>query len=64
MKRLVEAWEQCEMHMRSQRSDPHKLVLEYVSWSMQAIDIDFFKQHGSKYLLLINHFSGMPMYEH
>ena len=30
---------------------------------MQAIVIDFFERNGNKYLLLMDHFSGMPMYE-
>ena len=30
---------------------------------MQAIGIDFFKRNRNKYLLLMDHFSGMPMNE-
>ena len=63
MKRLVEACELCQLHMRSQRRDPHRPALEYLSRPMQAIGIDFFERHRSKYLLLMDHFSGMPMYE-
>ena len=29
---------------------------------MQAIGIDFFERHGSKFLLLMDHFFGLPMY--
>ena len=29
---------------------------------MQAVGIDFFKWHGYKYLLLMDHFSGLPMF--
>ena len=29
---------------------------------MQAIGIDFFESHKCKYLLLMDHFSGLPMY--
>ena len=36
--------------------------MEYVSRLMQAIGIDFFERHGSKYLLM-DHFCGMSMYK-
>ena len=49
--------------MRSQARDPHRPALEYVSRPMQAIGIDFFERHGNKYLLLMDHFSGMVMYK-
>ena len=49
--------------MRSQTRDPHRPALEYVSRPMQAIGIVFFKWHGSKYLLLMDHFSGMLAYK-
>ena len=49
--------------MRSQARDPRRPALEYVSRPMQAIGIDFFKRNGNKYLLLMDHFSGMPMYK-
>ena len=29
---------------------------------MQAVGIDFFERHGRKYLLLIDYFSGLPMF--
>ena len=29
-----------------------------------AVGIDFFKRFGSKYLLLMDHFSGLPMFAH
>ena len=30
---------------------------------MQAVGIDFFERGGHKYLLLMDHFSGMPLFE-
>ena len=63
VKRIVEACEACQLHMRSQARDPHRPALEYVSWPMQAVGIDFFQRGGHKYLLLMDHFSGMPLYE-
>ena len=30
---------------------------------MQAIGINFFERGGHKYLLLMDHFFGMPLYE-
>ena len=49
--------------MRSQARDPHRPAFEYMSRPMQAIGIDFFERYGIKYLLLMDHFSGMVMYE-
>ena len=63
MKRILEGCKACQLHMRSQARDPHRPALEYVSRPMQAIGIDFFKRGGHKYLLLMDHFSGMPLYE-
>ena len=63
VRRVVEGCEPCQMHMNSQARDPHRLTLEYVSRPMQAIGIDFFERGGHKYLLLMDHFSGMPLYE-
>ena len=42
---------------------PRRPALEYVSRPMQAFDIAFIEQHTSKYLLLMVHFSGMPIYK-
>ena len=63
VKRLVEACELCQLYMRSQRRASHRPALEYLSRPMQAIGIDVFEWHRIKYLLLMDHFSGMPMYE-
>ena len=41
---------------------PSKGCLEYVSRPMQAVGIDFFERYGYKYLLLMDHFSGLPMF--
>ena len=49
--------------MSSQARDPHRLSLEYMSRPMQAIGINFFQRGGHKYLLRIDYFSGMPIYE-
>ena len=62
VKRVVEACKPCQLHSRAQRREPHRPALDYMSRPMQAVGIDFFKRHGSKYLLLMDHFSGMPMY--
>ena len=62
VRRVVEACEPCQLHNRAQRREPHRAALEYVSRPMQSIGIDFFKRNGSKYLLLMDHFSGLPMY--
>ena len=62
--RLVkEVCKPCEGHMNSQARDPHRLSLEYMSRPMQAIGIKLFERGGHKYLLMMNHFSGMPLYE-
>ena len=63
VKRIVEGCEPCQLHMKSQARDPHRLSLEQVSRPMQAVGIDFFERGGHKYLLLMDHFSGMPLYE-
>ena len=63
VKRIVEGCEACQLHMRSQARDPHRLSLERVSRPMQAVGIDFFDRGGHKYLLLMDHFSGMPLFE-
>ena len=63
MKRIVEGCEACQLYMRSQARDPHRLSLERVSRPMQAVGIDFFDRGGHKYLLLMDHFSGMPLFE-
>ena len=63
VKRAVEGCEACQLHMRSQTRDPHRPALEYVSRPMQAVGIDFFQRGGHKYLLLMDHFSGMPLYK-
>ena len=63
VRRVVESCEPCRLHMNSQARDPHRLSLEYVSRPMQAIGIDFFQRGGHKYLLMMDHFSGMPLYE-
>ena len=60
MKRVVEACELCQLHMRSQARDSHRPALEQVSQPMLVIGIE---RHGNKYLLLMDHFSGMAMYE-
>ena len=49
--------------MRSQARDRHRPAFESVSRPMQAIGNDFFERHGNKYLILMDHFSGMVMYE-
>ena len=61
VKRVVEGCEPCQLHMNSQARDPHRLTLEHVSRPMQAIGVDFFERGGHKYLLLMDHFSGMPL---
>ena len=63
VKRMVEACEPCQLHMRGQTREPIRPALEYVSRPMQAIGIDFFQKKGTKYLLLVDHFSGLPMYQ-
>ena len=63
VRRVVESCEPCQLHMNSQVRDPHRLSLEYVSRPMQAIGIDFFQRGGHKYLLMMDHFSGMPINE-
>ena len=60
IKRIVESCEACQLHMRSQARDPHRPALEYVSRAMQAIGINFFERNWNKYLLLTDHFSGIP----
>ena len=50
------------IYSRAQRREPHRPALEYVSRPMQAIDIDFFKRHRSKYLLLMDNFSRFTIY--
>ena len=62
VKTLVEACEPCQLHQRRQQREPRRPALEYVSPPMQAIGIDFFEKPGCKYLLLMDHFSGLPMY--
>ena len=62
VKTLVEACEPCQLHQRRQQREPIRPALEYKSRQMQAIGIDFFEKHGCKYLLLMDHFSGLPMY--
>ena len=61
VRRVVESCEPCQLHMNSQVRDPHRLSLGYVSRPMQAIGIDFFQRGGHKYLLMMDHFSGMPI---
>ena len=63
VRRVVEGCKPCQVHMNSQASDPHRLTLKYVSRPMQAIGINFLERGGHKYLLLMDHFSGMPLYE-
>ena len=49
VKRMVEACEPCQLYNRAQSREPHRPALEHVSRPMQAIGINFFKRHGSKY---------------
>ena len=63
VKWMVEACEQCQLPQRAQRREPNRPALEQVSWVMQAMGIHFFKRHGRKYLLPMDHFSGLPMYD-
>ena len=56
VKKMVEACEPCQLHNRAQSREPHRLALEHVSKPMKAIG--FFYMH----LLLMDHFSGLPMY--
>ena len=46
VRRIVEGCEPCQLHMSSQARDPRRPALEYVSWPMQAIGIDFFERGG------------------
>ena len=62
MKRMVESCEACQVHQRAQQRDPNMPALEYVSRPMQAMGIDFFERYGSKYLLYMGHFSGLPVF--
>ena len=62
VKRMVEACESCQLHQRAQRREPNRPALEHVSLPMQAIGIDFLERLGCKYLLLMDHFSRLPMY--
>ena len=62
VRRVVEACELCKLHNRAQSREPHMPAPGYVSHSMKAIGINFFEMHGSKYLLLMDHFSGLLMY--
>ena len=48
--------------MRGQTREPIRPALEYVSRPMQAVGIDFFQMKSKKYLILVDHFSGLPMY--
>ena len=62
VKRMVEACEPCQLHQRAQRREPNRPALEHVSQPINAIGINFFERHGCKYLLHMDHFSGLPMY--
>ena len=62
MKRIVEAREPYQLHQRAQQREPNRPALEYVSRPMQAVGIDFFERYGRKYFLLIDYFSGLPMF--
>ena len=63
VKKMVESCKACQLHQRAQQREPNRPALEYVSRLMQALGIDFFEWHGSKYLLLMDHFSGLPMFD-
>ena len=62
VKRMVEACEPCQLHQRAQEREPNRPALEYVTRPMQAVGINFSERHGGKYLLLMDHFSGLPMF--
>ena len=61
---MVEACEPCQLHQSAQQRESNRPALKYVSRPMKAAVIDFFKRYSSKYLLLMNHFSGLPMFAH
>ena len=62
VKTLVEACETRQIHQSRQQREWIRPALGCVSCPMQAIGINFFERYGCKYLLLMDHFSGLPMY--
>ena len=62
VKGMMEACKPCQLHQRAQRRELNRPALEHESRPMRAIGIDFFERYGSKYLLLMDHFLGLPIY--
>ena len=61
MKQLVEECRACQTHGNSQKSEPQRPALEYMDRPMQSIGLDFFHWKAKYYIILMDHFSGLPM---
>ena len=53
----------CQQHGRSQQAQPMRLALEHVTRPMSSVGLDLFSWKGGKYLVMVDHFSGMPFYK-
>ena len=53
----------CQEHENSHRREPMKLALEFVDWPMQSIGHDFFQRYRAHYFIMMDRFSGLPMFQ-
>ena len=51
----------CQRHGRSQPSQPNRLALEFVTRPMSLVGLHIFFWKGKTYLIMVEHFSGLPM---
>ena len=51
----------CQTHGMSQKSEPQRPALEYVDRPMQSIGLDFLHRNNTYFIILMDHFSGLPM---
>ena len=62
-KEVVEKCRACQVHGSSKAWDPLRLPLECVDRPMQSVGLHFFQRGSTHYLILIDHFSGLPIFQ-
>ena len=57
---LCASCEACQRHGRSQKNQPMRLALEHVTRPMTSVGLDLYAWKGTKNLVMVDHFSGLP----
>ena len=64
IKRKVHERIACQRSSPALGREPLRMALEFVDRPMQSIGLDFFQKDGANYLIMMDHFLGLPYCPH